>query len=42
MKEFHEERNLVTRPADKGRYIVVLGKSDYVKKVMSLLRDTET
>ena len=42
MKQLHEEKNLIIRPADKGRCIVVMDKLDDVNKVKSILSDGET
>ena len=42
LKQLHEENNLIIRPADKGRCIVVMDKLDYVNKVKSMLSDAET
>ena len=36
-----KDRNTLVLPADKGRCIVVLHKSDYAEKVESLLNDTK-
>ena len=42
IKDLQNDNEIIILPADKGRMIVIMNKSDYIDKANTLLNDTET